>query len=69
MSKTILALTCLFIATSAIHLNHEQDELDKLIFVIKGSNGKYLASSNGYDENISAYPISVSVSETNIVNK
>ena len=66
MSKTILALACLFIATSAIHLSHEQNEevSDDFIVNIKGSNGKYLSSSNGFDEDIGAYPVSASVSES-----
>jgi hypothetical protein len=60
MSKTILALACLFIATSAIHLTHEQDFNGKIVN-IKGSNGKYLSSSYEY---ISTYPVSASISET-----
>jgi hypothetical protein len=64
MSKTILALACLFIATSAIHLSHEQDDTGDMIVNIKGSNGKYLSSSNGFDVGIGAYPVSASVSES-----
>ena len=65
MSKTILALACLFIATSAIHLTHEQEQdLNGKIVNIKGSNKKYLSSSNGFDVGIGAYPVSASVSES-----
>ena len=64
MSKTILALACLFIATSAIHLSHEQYDTGDMIVNIKGSNGKYLSSSNGFDVGIGAYPVSASVSES-----
>ena len=65
MSKTILALACLFIATSAIHLTHEQEQdLTGKIVNIKGSNKKYLSSSNGFDVGIGAYPVSASVSES-----
>ena len=65
MNKAILALAYLLIATSAIHLNHEEDD-DKhvLIINIKGSNGKYLSSSDSFDQDIGEYSVSASVSES-----
>jgi hypothetical protein len=48
MTKTILAIACLLIATTAVHLVHE-GAYDGVTINIKGSNGKYLSSSNGFD--------------------
>jgi hypothetical protein len=49
MTKTILAIACLLIATTAVHFVHEQVAYQKVTVNIKGSNGKYLASSAGVD--------------------
>jgi hypothetical protein len=48
MAKTILVIACLLIATTALHLVLEKD-YDGAIINIKGSNGKFLSSSSGYD--------------------
>ena len=49
MTKTILAIACLLIATTAVHLVHEQGAYDGVTINFKGSNGKYLSSSDGFD--------------------
>jgi hypothetical protein len=64
MNKAILALAYFLIATSAVHLNHEQDDEQALIVNIKGSNGKYLSSSDSFDQDIGEYSVSASVSES-----
>ena len=61
MTKTILAIACLLIATTAVHLVHE-GAYDGVTINIKGSNGKYLSSSKDFDKKIGAFPISASVS-------
>ncbi len=61
MTKTILAIACLLIATTAVHLVHE-GAYAGITINIKGSNGKYLSSSDGFDTSIGAYQISASVS-------
>jgi hypothetical protein len=37
---------------------------DGVIVNIKGSNGKYLSTSDGFDTEIGAYPVSASVTES-----
>ncbi len=61
MTKTILAIACLLIATTAVHLVHEGIR-DGETINIKGSNQKYLSASYGFDDQITAYPGPASVS-------
>ncbi len=61
MTKTILAIACLLIATTAVRLVHEQLQTGVKIN-IKGSNGKYLSASDGFDAKIATQKISAPVS-------
>jgi hypothetical protein len=47
MFKTILAIACLFMATTALHLVHEGLS-NGAVVNFKASNGRYLSSSNYY---------------------